>query len=87
MIDLPPLVGRQRNYASSDHSSSDGSYAYNTDIDNSSIKDSDDDSTTVPGLIERYQDDSSSDGERVPCQEEENTDPQPAMIPKCINQR
>ena len=81
MTDLPPLVGRQNYYASSDDSSSDA------DNDTSNIDDSDDDSTTVPGLQERCQDDSSSDGERVPRQVEENTDPQPATIPKYINTR
>ena len=47
--DMPPLVGRQRDDASSD-GSSDGSYNYHTDNDNSSIEGSDDEgSNTVPG--------------------------------------
>ena len=86
--DLPSLVGRQRNDASSEDSSSDGSYAYNTDNNNSSIEESDDDSTTVPGLQERCREDSSSDGELVPCQEEESAHPQPTTpIPQCIDTR
>ena len=48
--DLPPLVGRQRNDASSDNSMSDGSYDNHTDHNNSSIEGSDDESSTVPGL-------------------------------------
>ena len=48
--EMPILVGRMKDDASSDDSSSNGSYPYHTDNDNSSIKDSDDDSTTVPGL-------------------------------------
>ena len=80
--DLPLLVRRQKNDASSDNSSSDGSYTHNTDNDNSSIEDSDNDSTTVSGLQERCRNDSGSDGECVPCQGEGNTYPQPAkMIP------
>ena len=50
-IDLLPLVGRQREEASSDNSTSDGSYDYHTDNNNSSIEDSDDESSNiVPGL-------------------------------------
>ena len=63
--DLPPLMGRQRNDASSDNSSSDGSWAYHTDNDNSRIKDSDNDSTAVSGLQERFRANSSSDDDSV----------------------
>ena len=83
--DLPSLVGPQKNDASSDDNSSNGSYEYHTDDDNSSIEASDDDSTLVPGLQERCRDDSSSDGESMPCQEDENGHPHlPTSIPKCI---
>ena len=64
--DLPPLVGRQRDEASSDDSTSDGSIDYHTDNDNSSIEGSDDESSnTVPGLQERHRVDSSSDEDSV----------------------
>ena len=45
--DLPPLVGRQRNEASSNDSTSDGSYDYHTDHDNNSIEGSDDESNNT----------------------------------------
>ena len=58
--DMPPMVGRMKDDASSDDSSGNGSYAYHTDNDNSSIEDSDDD-CSMPGLQERCRDDSSID--------------------------
>ena len=64
--DLPPLVGRQRNDASSDDSSSNGSYDNHIDHDHSSIDGSDNERSTVPGLQERNRVDSSSDEDRVP---------------------
>ena len=48
--DMPPMVGRMKDDASSDDSSGNGSYAYHTDNDNSSLEDSDDDCSTMPGL-------------------------------------
>ena len=66
---MPTLVGRLRNDASSDDSSSNGSYACHTDNDNSSIEDSEDDCFIVPGIQEKCRDDNSSDADSVPYQE------------------
>ena len=85
--DMPAMVRRLRHDTRSNNSSGDGSYVYHTDNDNSSIKDSEDDSTTFPGLQERCRDDSSSDDDSVPCQEE-NAHPQTAThIPHSIDTR
>ena len=60
--EIPLLVERHRHEASSDDSTSDGSYNYHTDNNNSSIEGSDDEgSNTVPGLQERRRGDCSSD--------------------------
>ena len=60
--EVPSLAERQSYEASSDDNTSDESYDYHTDNDNSSIESSDDESSnTIPGLQERHRDDSSSD--------------------------
>ena len=61
--ELSPLVGRQRDDASS-NDSSEGSYNH-TDHD-SSIEGSDDERSTVPGLQQRDRVDSSSDDDSTP---------------------
>ena len=58
--DMPAMVGRLKDDASSDDNSGNGSYKYHTDNDNSSLEDSDD-CTPMPGLQEQSRDDSSSD--------------------------
>ena len=65
--DLPPLVGRQRNNASSDNSMSKGSYDNHTDHDNSSIEGSDDERSTVLGLQQRNRVDRSNNNNSVQC--------------------
>ena len=64
--DLPTLVGRLRNDASSNDSTSKGSYDNHTDHDNSSIEGSDDERSIVPGLQQRDCVDSSSDDDSIP---------------------
>ena len=59
--DLPPLVERQQNDASSDDNLSNGLSDNHIDHDHSSIKGSDDERSTVPELQERNRSDSSSD--------------------------
>ena len=85
--DLPPLVGQQREEASSDNSMSNGSYDYHTDNDNSSIEGSDDESSnTVPGLQERRRVDSSSDEDSVQCQDHDSDHtPAGTHVPQSID--
>ena len=65
-IEMPVLVRRQHHDDSSNDYTSDESYDYHTDNDNSSIEDSNDEcNNTIPGLQERTPDNSSSDGDSV----------------------
>ena len=78
--DLPPLVRRQREEASSDDSTSDGSYDYHTDNDNSSIEGSDDDSSNTV--------DCSSDEDSVQCQDHDSDHtPADTHVPQSIDTR
>ena len=64
--ETPVLVERQRHGASSNNDTSNASYDYHTDNDNSIIEGSDDESnTTITGLQERNHDNRSSDGDSV----------------------
>ena len=90
-VDMPILVGRQRNDAECD-SDSDESFdygeneqqrRYHTDNDSSSIDESDDDSAnTMPGLQERTHDDSSSKEESA-CNHD-HADHNPKVILKSV---
>ena len=87
--DLPSLVGRHRDEFSSDNSTTDGSYDYHTDNNNSSIEGSDDESSnTVPGLQERRRVFSSSDEDSVESKDHD-CDHTPAIthVPQSINTR
>ena len=64
--EVPPLAERQSYEASSDNNTSDESYDYHTDNDNSSIEGSDDESSnTVPGLQKKSCTDRRSDENSV----------------------
>ena len=83
--DMPSMVGRMEDDASSDDSSGNGSCAYHTDNDNSSIEDSDDD-CSMPGLQERSRDDSSSDNS-LSVRKENVKSPTAPKIPHTIDTR
>ena len=85
--DMPTIVRRQRNDATSDNSSSNGLYTYHTDNNNSSIEDTKDNSTTVLGLQERCRDNSSSNDDSRPCQEETVYTHTATQIPNSIDTR
>ena len=84
--DIPTMVGRKKDDASSDGSSGNGSYAVHTDNNNSSVKDSDDDFSIMPGQQERCRDDSSSDNS-MSAREENGQSPTATQIPHSIDTR
>ena len=83
--DMPAMVGRMKDDASSDDNSGNGSYEYHTDNDNSSLEDSDD-CAPMPGLQERCRDDSSSD-DSLPARAENAKSSTATKIPHSIDTR